>query len=326
MNFEFMGIQSADEQVIARAAMLLRQGALVAIPTETVYGLGADASNDDAVAAIFAAKGRPQFNPLIVHVPDFETAGKYVEFPALALKLGRHFWPGALTLVLPRKENCGLSLLVSAGLETVAMRVPAAPVAQAILEQAKVPIAAPSANLSGTISPTTAIHVERSLGTAVDLIVDAGTCDLGLESTIVGFVGENPVLLRPGAISTTEIEAVAGQPLDRHLNAEKTPQSPGQLLSHYAPQAQLRLNAGEVRQHEALLGFGPDMLATSGLSINLSETGDPRQAAARLFSALHELDRSGVGTIAVMPIPYQGLGEAINDRLTRAAAPRDQEQ
>ncbi len=320
-----MGIQSADEQVIAKAAMLLRRGALVAIPTETVYGLGADASNDDAVAAIFAAKGRPQFNPLIVHVPDFEAAEKYVEFPALATRLGRHFWPGALTLVLPRKADCDLSLLVSAGLDTVAIRVPSAAVSLAILQIAKVPVAAPSANLSGTISPTTAAHVESSLGAAVNLIVDAGTCPLGLESTIVGFRGETPVLLRPGAISTTEIEAVAGQPLGRHLNADKAPQSPGQLLSHYAPRAQLRLNALEVRKDEALLGFGPNMLATSGLSINLSETGDPRQAAARLFSALHELDASGVDTIAVMPIPHEGLGEAINDRLSRAAAPRDQD-
>jgi len=320
-----MGIQAADEQVIATAAALLRQGATVAIPTETVYGLGADATNDAAVAAIFAAKGRPQFNPLIVHVPDFKAAEKYVAFTPLAAKLGRHFWPGALTLVLPRKQDCTLSLLVSAGLDTVAVRVPAAPVAQAILQKAKVPVAAPSANLSGTISPTTAAHVEGSLGAAVDLIVDAGTCDLGLESTIVGFVEGAPVLLRPGAISTTEIEAVAGRPLGRHLNANKTPQSPGQLLSHYAPRAQLRLNALEVQEHEALLGFGPDMPATSGLSINLSAAGDPGQAAASLFSALHELDASGVDTIAVMPIPHQGLGEAINDRLTRAAAPRQQE-
>jgi len=319
-----MGIQLADEQVIAKAAALLRQGALVAIPTETVYGLGADASNDDAVAAIFAAKGRPPFNPLIVHVPDFEMAEKYVEFSALATRLGRHFWPGALTLVLPRKADCDLSLLVSAGLETVAVRVPAAPVSLAILQKSKVPVAAPSANLSGTISPTTAAHVEASLGAGVDLIVDAGTCDLGLESTIIGFVEGAPVLLRPGAISTSEIEDVAGQALGRHTNPDKAPQSPGQLLSHYAPHARLRLNAVDVQKHEALLGFGPLMPATSGLSINLSEAGDPVQAAARLFSALHELDSAGVDTIAVMPIPRTGLGEAINDRLTRAAAPRDQ--
>jgi L-threonylcarbamoyladenylate synthase len=323
MSFEFMEIQPADEQVIARAAVLLRQGSLVAIPTETVYGLGADATNDEAVAAIFAAKARPQFNPLIVHVPSFQAAEKYVEFSPLAAKLGRHFWPGALTLVLPRKQNCGLSLLVSAGLDTVAVRVPAAPVSLAIIKQANVPVAAPSANLSGTISPTTAEHVERSLGAAVDLIVDAGTCDLGLESTIVGFVEDAPVLLRPGAISTREIEDVAGQPLGTPTVSHKTPQSPGQLPSHYAPRAQLRLNAIDIQSHETLLGFGPHMPAISGLSINLSEAGNLDQAAARLFSALHELDRTGVDTIAVMPIPQTGLGEAINDRLTRAAAPRD---
>jgi len=320
-----MGIKPADDQVIAQAAALLCRGALVAIPTETVYGLGGDATNDDAVAAIFAAKGRPQFNPLIVHGASFEEMGTYVEFSPLAAKLGRHFWPGALTLVLPRKENCGLSLLVSAGLRTVAVRVPAAKTSLAILELAKVPVAAPSANLSGTISPTTAAHVENSLGSNVDLIVDDGTCDLGLESTIVGFSGLGPVLMRPGAISAEEIENVLEQPLIRSAHGNKNPQSPGQLPSHYAPRAQLRLNAGEAQDNEALLGFGPDMPATVNPSINLSKNGNLTQAAARLFSALHELDSSGVETIAVMPIPQSGLGETINDRLSRAAAPRGQD-
>jgi len=321
-----MGIRPADDQVIARAAELLRQGALVAIPTETVYGLGGDATSDDAVAAIFAAKGRPQFNPLIVHGAGFEEMETYVEFSPLAAKLGRHFWPGALTLVLPRKENCGLSLLVSAGLRTVAVRVPAAAVSLAILKQANVPVAAPSANLSGTISPTTAAHVENSLGANVDLIVDDGTCDLGLESTIIGFSGLGPVLMRPGAISAEDIEDVLEQPLIRCAqNNKNNPQSPGQLPSHYAPRAQLRLNAAGAEDQEALLGFGPDMPTTDNQSINLSESGNLTQAAARLFSALHELDSSGVETIAVMPIPHTGLGEAINDRLTRAAAPRDQD-
>ncbi len=320
-----MEIKPADDQVIARAAQLLRQGALVAIPTETVYGLGGDASNDDAVAAIFAAKGRPQFNPLIVHGAGFEEMETYVEFSPLATKLGRHFWPGALTLVLPRKENCGLSLLVSAGLRTVAVRVPAAAVSLAILKQAKVPVAAPSANLSGTISPTTAAHVENSLGSSVELIVDDGDCDLGLESTIVGFSGLGPVLLRPGAISAEDIENVLEQPLIRSAQNNGTPQSPGQLPSHYAPRARLRLNATEAQDHEALLGFGPGMPATGKLSINLSQSGNLTQAAARLFSALHELDKSGVERIAVMPVPHTGLGEAINDRLTRAAAPREQD-
>jgi len=321
-----MGTRRADDQVIARAAELLRQGALVAIPTETVYGLGADACNDDAVAAIFAAKGRPQFNPLIVHGTSFEQMETYVEFSPLAAKLGRHFWPGALTLVLPRKQNCGLSLLVSAGLKTVAVRVPAAKVSLAILRLAKVPVAAPSANLSGTISPTTAAHVENSLGANVDLIVDDGVCDLGLESTIIGFSGLGPVLMRPGAISAEDIEDVLEQPLIRPAqNNKNNPQSPGQLPSHYAPRAQLRLNAADAKDDEAFLGFGPDMPATGNPSINLSESGNLNQAAARLFSALHELDSSGVETIAVMPVPHSGLGEAINDRLTRAAAPRDQD-
>ncbi len=318
-----MGIKPADNQVIAQAAELLRRGALVAIPTETVYGLGGDATNDEAVAAIFAAKGRPQFNPLIVHDASFEAMERYVEFSTQATKLGRHFWPGALTLVLPRKENCGLSLLVSAGLKTVAVRVPAAPVSLAILEKANVPVAAPSANFSGTISPTTAAHVEKSLGSNVDLIVDDGTCDLGLESSIVGFSGLGPVLMRPGAISAEEIEGVLEQPLIRYAHNSKKPQSPGQLPSHYAPRAQLRLNAMEAQDNEALLGFGPDMPATDNLSVNLSQSGNLNQAAARLFSALHELDQSGVEKIAVMPVPHTGLGEAINDRLTRAAAPRE---
>jgi len=254
---------------------------------------------------------------------SYDALKKYVEFSPLATKLAKQFWPGALTLVLPRKENCGLSLLVSAGLDTVAVRVPAADVAQEILNASNVPVAAPSANRSGTISPTTAAHVAHSLGDGVELIVDAGTCDLGLESTIVGFFETGPVLLRPGALSTEQIETALGQTLDRHTNADTAPQSPGQLSSHYAPRARLRLNAHEVQDHEAILGFGPDMPVTSRLSINLSESGDLIQAAARLFSALHELDQSGVETIVVMPIPHDGLGEAINDRLTRAAAPRE---
>lgn len=322
-SFENMPVQPASEAVIAKAAALLRQGKLVAIPTETVYGLGADATNDNAVASIFAAKGRPQFNPLIVHGASFGAVEKYVEFPAAAIKLTDQFWPGALTLVLPKKADCTLSLLVSAGLDTVAVRVPAASVATAILAKSGIPIAAPSANRSGSISPTTALHVKDSLGDAVDLIVDAGTCDLGLESTIVGFFDAGPVLLRPGAVSTEDIEAVLGHPLSRQTDADSNnPQSPGQLLSHYAPRADLRLNVHDVQSHEALLGFGSEMPATANLSINLSHSGDLKQAAARLFSALHELDQSGIETIAVMPIPQRGLGEAINDRLRRAAAPR----
>lgn len=317
-----MTIETTNEQVIAKAAALLRAGKLVAIPTETVYGLGADATNDMAVAAIFAAKGRPQFNPLIVHCASAQDAAKYVVFSEDASKLAQHFWPGALTMVLPKKAGTALSLLVSAGLETVAVRVPAARVAQAIFAEAGLPVAAPSANRSGAISPTTAAHVVQSLGDAVDLIVDDGACELGLESTIVGFFDKGPVLLRSGALKTSEVEAVLGKPLQRHTEAETNPQSPGQLLSHYAPAASLRLNVTDVHEGEALLGFGPNLLPTQGLAINLSKSGNLQKAAARLFSALHELDASGAKTIAVMPLPDEGLGEAINDRLKRAAAPR----
>lgn len=318
-----MKIISANEATIARAAEFLRAGKLVAIPTETVYGLGADATNDMAVAAIFAAKGRPQFNPLIVHCATAADAAKYVEFTPQAEILARHFWPGALTLVLPRKTNSNLSLLVSAGLDTVAVRVPSASVAHEIFVKVGIPIAAPSANRSGSISPTTAQHVLQSLGNGVDLIVDDGACKLGLESTIVGFFDDKPVLLRVGALAAEDIEAVLGTSLVHHMEADGAPQSPGQLLSHYAPSASLRLNIRDVRENEALLAFGPSLPPTTGPVMNLSESGDIQQAAARLFSALHELDDTGVKTIAVMPIPDTGLGEAINDRLKRAAAPRD---
>lgn len=318
-----MEIKAANSGVIAQAADLLRAGKLVALPTETVYGLGADATNDMAVAAIFAAKGRPQFNPLIVHCASLQHVERYVEFTPDAQKLARHFWPGALTLVLPRKSDTPLSLLVSAGLETVAVRVPSAEVAHAIFEAADIPIAAPSANRSGTISPTTAAHVAQSLGENVELIVDDGPCDLGLESTIIGFEDGAPVLMRAGALAAEDIEAVLGKALARTVHAtDSAPLSPGQLLSHYAPNAKIRLDAKSVQAGEALLSFGPDALPTQGAAINLSESGDLQQAAARLFSALHELDALGVETIAVMPIPHTGLGEAINDRLKRAAAPR----
>ncbi len=316
-----MRIEPANDRAITKAARLLQDGKLVAIPTETVYGLGADATNDLAVAAIFEAKGRPQFNPLIVHGANVDDIEKYVKFDPLSARLAAHFWPGALTLVLPKRPSCGLSLLVSAGLDTVAVRVPAASIAQAILKKSGVPVAAPSANRSGAISPTTADHVAESLGNSVDLIVDAGACDLGLESTIVGIFDAGPVLLRPGAISSGEIEDVLQQRLIRSTDAETTPQAPGQLQSHYAPRAQLRLNAEFVKAGEALLSFGASVPPTTGPVVNLSDCADLRQAAAQLFSALHELDRSGVEAIAVMPIPQEGLGEAINDRLRRAAAP-----
>ncbi|HWD25684.1 MAG TPA: L-threonylcarbamoyladenylate synthase [Rhizomicrobium sp.] len=299
---------------LADAVRTLRDGGLVAFPTETVYGLGADATNGRAVARIFEAKGRPRFNPLIVHVRDAAEAMRHAVFHAPARKLARAFWPGALTLVLPRATNCRLSALVSAGLDTVALRVPAHPVAARLIAESGLPIAAPSANASGRITATTAAHVARSLGGKVDVIVDGGATPLGLESTVIGFDGERPVLLRAGAVARAAIEAVAG-PL---AAPDDVVRSPGQLASHYAPHATLRLNATETRAGETLLGFGPD--APDGAR-NLSATGDLREAAANLFALLHELD--DMGAIAVMPIPNAGLGEAINDRLARAAAPRD---
>ncbi|HWU26441.1 MAG TPA: L-threonylcarbamoyladenylate synthase [Rhizomicrobium sp.] len=308
-------VQTGNTQSMAGAARALAQGGLVAFPTETVYGLGADATNDRAVAALFAAKNRPQFNPLIVHVASLDEAQQLVEFTPLARDLAARFWPGALTLVLPRKAATRLSLLVTAGLDTAAIRVPSQPVAQQLLRAARLPIAAPSANASGEISPTTAEHVRQSLGDKVDIILDGGPTLLGLESTVIGFANEKPVLLRPGAIPREALESVAGK-----LGAPPTHAivSPGQLSSHYAPRAQVRLNASRAEPGELLLGFGPAQNAAR----NLSERGDLQEAAANLFAMLHALDAQKPEAIAVMPIPDKGLGEAINDRLRRAAAPR----
>ena len=306
-------VAPADSAAVRRAARLLRGGALVAFPTETVYGLGADATNGTAVAGIFAAKGRPRFNPLIVHLAGLTEAEHHAVFNDTARRLARKFWPGALTLVLPRRADTPLSELVSARLGTVALRVPAHPVAAALLRQAGLPIAAPSANPSGKVSATTAAHVSESLGDKVAFILDGGPTQLGLESTVIGFAGERAILLRPGAIPRGEIEAITG-PL---LQADDTIQSPGQLESHYAPRATIRLNADHAEANEALLGFGPSQDA----ALNLSPTGDLKEAAANLFAMLRALDKCASG-IAVMPIPQSGLGEAINDRLRRAAAPR----
>lgn len=305
-------VMPANASAITHAAAYLRAGRLVAFPTETVYGLGADATNGEAVAAIFAAKGRPSFNPLIVHVASLDEAERLVTLPAPAQRLASAFWPGALTLVAPRRPDSPLSLLVSAGLDTVAIRVPAHPVARALLMAAGRPIAAPSANVSGCISATTAAHVAEGLGEKVDMILDAGAAPMGLESTVIGFDGDKPVLLRPGAIAREEIEAVVG-PL---AAADDTIRSPGQLQSHYAPRASLRLNAQAAEAGEVLLGFGNVEAA-----LNLSPRGDLKEAAANLFAMLRTLDARS-GRIAVSPIPVTGLGEAINDRLERAAAPR----
>ena len=310
-------LRTADAAAIARAGEIIRAGGLVAFPTETVYGLGADATNDHAVASIFAAKGRPQFNPLIVHVPDIAAAEAIVNFTPLARKLAAAFWPGALTLVLPRKTQ-NLSLLVSAGLDTVAVRVPSGAVAQKLLRAAATPIAAPSANVSGRTSPTLASHVAEEFGETIDLILDDGAATLGLESTIIGFDGEQPVLLRLGAMAREDIEKIAGTLAAP--GAKIT--SPGQLVNHYAPRAALRLNARDVKPGEALLAFGAHVPEGARVTSNLSATGDEKEAAANLFAMLRELDSSGAQSIAVMPVPERGLGEAINDRLRRAAAPR----
>ncbi|MFL5240040.1 MAG: L-threonylcarbamoyladenylate synthase [Rhizomicrobium sp.] len=309
----------ADVQQIGRAAEILEDGGLVAFPTETVYGLGADATNDRAVAGIFAAKGRPRFNPLIVHVLDAKWAGALVEFTPLAMLLAEQFWPGPLTLVLPRKQDGPLSLLVSAGLETVALRIPAHPVARQLLSQCELPLAGPSANRSGHVSPTTAAHVADDLGDRVQLVLDGGATPRGIESTVVGFEGKRAVLLRLGAIAREDIEHVAGRLApaeDRGLA------SPGRLASHYAPRAALRLNARDADMQEALLAFGPHG-PDAAVVRNLSLSGNLTEAAANLFAMLRELDAAGAERIAIMPIPEHGLGEAINDRLRRAAAPRD---
>lgn len=307
-------LRRADDSAIGDAARILRDGGLVAFPTETVYGLGADATNGRAVARIFEAKGRPSFNPLIVHVPSAAEAARHALFNPTAEKLASAFWPGALTLVLPRRADCRLSELVSAGLDTVALRVPSHPLARALIARSGHAIAAPSANASGRITATTAAHVAQSLGDNVDLILDGGATPLGLESTVIGFNGEAPVLLRAGAVARDTIEAVAGslsEPSDAKV------QAPGQLASHYAPRGTLRLNATDARDGETLLAFGPNAPKDA---LNLSMSGDLREAAANLFAMLHTLD--GARAIAVMPIPNTGLGEAINDRLRRAAAPR----
>ncbi|MCP4327245.1 MAG: threonylcarbamoyl-AMP synthase [Alphaproteobacteria bacterium] len=308
----------ATPAAIAEGASLIRAGGLVAFPTETVYGLGADAGNDRAVARLFAAKGRPRFNPLIVHVADRAAAARLVEINAIACALVEKFWPGPLTLVLPRLPTAPFSLLACAGLDTVAVRVPAHPVAQALLAAAGCPIAAPSANRSGALSPTTADHVARSLGDAVDLILDGGACPVGLESTVVDLSGTRPALLRPGGLDLAEIETITGA-LDSVAEDPAAPRSPGQLARHYAPGKPIRLDATTAAADEALIAFGQEVPAGAAMTVNLSASGDLTEAAANLFAHLHTADAAPVAGIAVMAIPERGLGRAINDRLRRAA-------
>ena len=312
-----------DAQGLARAAEILRQGGLVALPTETVYGLGADATNAAAVARIYAAKGRPSFNPLIVHVPDLAAAEKLAQFDDIARRLAAAFWPGPLTLVVPLRPDAPIASLVTAGLDTLAIRVPAHPLAQKLLRAAGIPVAAPSANPSGRTSATRAQHVIAGLGGKVDAILDGGATGIGLESTIVGCTGGQAMLLRPGGLAREEIERVLGAPLAAPSGGTVT--APGQLASHYAPRAPVHLNAAHVAAGEALLAFGPGPVAgqqDAKLVLNLSSTGDLLEAAANLFDFLHRLDACEATAIAVAPIPRHGLGEAINDRLARAAAPR----
>ncbi len=309
-----MTIVTTDIGLVAGA---LKRGELVAFATETVYGLGADATDGRAVAAIYEAKGRPSFNPLIVHVPTMEAAMRLGQFNANARKLAQAFWPGALTIVVEKTQDCPVSELVSAGLSSIAIRVPGHEGARKLLEAAGVPVAAPSANRSGQISPTRPEHVLASLEGRIWGVLDMGPCEVGVESTIVSCLDDDAELLRPGGISREQLEAALGKPVRTGSSDAHAPVAPGQLESHYAPKAGVRLNATAAREGEAMLGFG-----TVDGTMNLSPSGDLKEAAANLFAMLHALDATGAATIAVAPIPAEGLGAAINDRLNRAAAPR----
>ncbi len=308
------------EAGLVRAVELLRAGGLVAIPTETVYGLAADARNGEAVAGIFEAKGRPRFNPLICHLASLEAAGRVGVIEGAALRLAEAFWPGPLTLVVPLRPEAGLSPLVTAGLDSVALRVPALPLAHRLLEAFDGPLAAPSANPSGRISPSTAAHVAEGLSGRIAAVLDGGPAEVGVESTIVDCSGEVPRLLRPGGLPAEALEAALGAPLGREAPVNDTaPSAPGQLSSHYAPGKPVRLNVTVPAENALFLAFGPGFPEATA---NLSPAGDLREAAANLFSMLHALDALPGAEIAVAPIPQHGLGLAINDRLTRAAAPR----
>jgi len=313
----------ADEAGIARAAASLRRGGLVAFGTETVYGLGADATNAAAVARIFAAKGRPRFNPLICHYPAAQAAFAHVASDHRARRLAA-IWPGPLTLVLPRRADCPVALLTGAGLDTLAVRVPAQPIALALLRAVGRPIAAPSANRSGRVSPTDAAHVLAELDGRIDAVLDSGSCPVGVESTVLDLSGAQPVLLRPGGVTLEAIEALIG-PVLRGVAPGAAMRSPGMLASHYAPEQSIRLNATDLRPGEALLAFGPP-LPGAPVAFNLSQRADLTEAAARLFAGLRWLDaaavRHGLNGIAAMAVPETGLGLAINDRLRRAAAPK----
>jgi L-threonylcarbamoyladenylate synthase len=322
-------ILPANEAAVADAARCLRGGGLVAFPTETVYGLGADATNAGAIARLYEAKGRPAFNPLIAHLSDLKAAQRIARFDAQAILLAEAFWPGPLTLVLPKAPGCAVAELATAGLDSIAIRVPAHPIARGILRAFGGPVVAPSANLSGHVSPTTAAHVQSDLEGRIDLIIDGGAVEVGVESTIVGCF-EAPMLLRPGGVPRGEIERVLGrtllQPPDERISDSGQPLAPGMLASHYAPRTPVRLNADRLEAGEALLAFGPGTISGTDASstvMNLSTRGDLNEAAANLFGYLRALDARGARAIAVMPVPDHGLGEAINDRLRRAAMGRE---
>jgi L-threonylcarbamoyladenylate synthase len=321
-------IAQANPETTSEAVALLAAGELVAFPTETVYGLGADATNDSAVAKLYAAKERPSFNPLIAHVADLAAARRLAQFDADALKLVEALWPGPLTLVLPKLHGCPVGQLATAGLDTIAVRVPNHPVARDILAAFSKPVVAPSANRSGHVSPTTAQHVQADLAGRVALIVDDGAAPLGVESTILACLGRT-ALLRPGAIPRSAVERLLGRGIADAIVADagdgRRPVAPGMLSSHYAPRAALRMNAVTVAPGEMLLAFGPILPQDAGNAptiLNLSSRGDLVEAAANLFNYLRVLDVSGTSSIAVMPVPDEDLGEAINDRLRHAAAPR----
>jgi L-threonylcarbamoyladenylate synthase len=322
-------ILPANDAAVANAARCLREGGLVAFPTETVYGLGADATNAAAIARLYEAKGRPMFNPLIAHVGELKAAQRIARFDAQAVRLAEAFWPGPLTLVLPKAPGCVVADLATAGLDTIAVRVPAHRIAREILRAFGWPVVAPSANLSGHVSPTTAAHVSSDLAGRIDLIIDGGAVEVGVESTIVGCF-DAPMLLRPGGVPRGEIERVLSrallQPPDDADTDSGQPLAPGMLASHYAPRTKVRLNADRLEAGEALLAFGPHAMSgveASSAVMNLSARGDLNEAAANLFGYLRALDARGARAIAVMPVPHHGLGEAINDRLRRAAVGRE---
>jgi L-threonylcarbamoyladenylate synthase len=322
-------ILPATDTAVAAAARCLGQGGLVAFPTETVYGLGADAADAAAVARLFQAKGRPTFNPLIAHISDIAAAMHLARFNETAIALSKAFWPGPLTLVLPKAKDCPVAELATAGLDTIAIRIPAHALARQILRAFGRPVVAPSANLSGHVSPTTAAHVQGDLDGRIDLIVDGGAVAVGVESTIVGCF-EAPILLRPGGVPREAIERILGGPLmrlpDEADHAIAQPLAPGMLASHYAPRTKLRLDAGSLEPGEALLAFGSENIPgaeTATAVMNLSPRGDLNEAAANLFGYLRSLDEMAATAIAVAPVPSHGLGEAINDRLRRAAVGRD---